>query len=41
MEEETKVGAAGGGGLAEELRSLRLKEVDRRTLDWASFKVSL
>lgn len=41
MEEEMGEGTAGGGGLVEELRSLRLKEVDRRTLDWASFKESL
>lgn len=41
MLEATEGGAAGGGGLIEELRSRRLKEVDRRTFDWASFKVSL
>lgn len=41
LEEETGGEAVGDGGLIEELRSLRLKEVDRRTLDWASFKESL
>lgn len=40
-EGETGGGVAGGGGLVEELRSFRLKEVDRRTLDWASFTESL
>lgn len=29
------------GGTAEELRSLLLKDVERRTLDWASFNESL
>lgn len=40
LEEDTGGGAA-GGELEEELKSLRLKEVDRRTLVWASFKESL
>lgn len=33
MPEATEEGAAEGGGLPEELRSLRLKEVDCRTFD--------
>lgn len=39
--EETEGGAGAGWALPDEVRSLRLKEVDRRTLDWASFKESL
>ena len=38
LRDEAKGAATEGGGLTEELRSLLMKEVDRRTLGWASFK---
>jgi len=41
LEEVKREGGAGAEGLMEEPRSLLLKEVDRRTLDWASFTESL
>lgn len=41
LEEGAGENAAGGGWMTDELSSLRLKEVERRTLGWASFKESL